>query len=169
MGRLFNVTAQNMTLVSACRGLITLSTSATEQAAGGQIKIHRVEIGQTHTTTAQMITALLSKRDNAATLTVVDAHAAVVPLSVGGLASVFTTAGTDGKAALQAGKQVAVDSNGAYLDLWAGTFCNLNGWLWIPVPGHELIIHNTSVFVARLLADPTDFAGWNCSVTFEEL
>jgi len=169
MGRMYTVTAQNMTLVTACRGLVTICTSATEAAAGGRIRIKRVEIGQTHTTTNQMLTALLSRRDLAATLTVVSAAAAVLPLTVGATASAFTTAGTDGKVALQVGKQTAVDSNGAYTDLYAGTFSNLNGWLYIPTPDTEMIINNSSVFVVRLLADPTDFAGWNCTVIWDEI
>jgi hypothetical protein len=169
MGRIYTVTAQNMTLVTACRGLVTLCTAAAKSTAGGEIKIKRVEIGQTHTTVAQMLTVLLSKRDQAATLTVVTAAGAVLPIIHGGVASAFTTNSTDGKVALQAGKQVAVDSNGAYEDKYAGTFCNLNGFLWIPTPETEITIGINSVFVVRLAADPTDFAGWNCSVMWEEL
>ncbi len=168
MGRLYVCTANGVTLTTAVNGLMTISTSATEANAGGRIKIKRVEISQYGTGTSGQCRAALSKRDNAATLTVASLSTSIFPLLNGGVASAFTTNGTDGKAALQVGTTVTVDSGGTYQNLYVASFNCLNGWLYIPTPETEMTIGNTSVFVVKLLADPATLTGWNCTVIWDE-
>jgi len=167
MGRIYSATLDNITIVTAKRGLIGISTSATELAAGGRLKIKRVEVGQAANATSAMCRIALSKRDQAATLT----HATAltpVNLDIGGIASAVL-GNTTGNAVLCCGTGSTADSGGAYVDLWIANFNALNGWLWIPTPGEEIIVHNTSVFCVRFVADPATLTGWSIGVVFEEL
>lgn len=167
MGKLYSVIGDNITIVTVKNGLVGISTSATELASGGKIKIKRVEVGQAANATSAMLRLAFSKRDQAATLT----HATAVtpcPLDVGGVASAIL-GNTTGNAVLCAGVGATADSGGTYINIHYATFNALNGYLWIPTPETEIIIHNTSVFCVRFLADPATLTGWTVAVIFEEL
>ena len=167
MGRIYSVTGENLTVTTTTRGLIGLATSATELAAGGRLKIKRVEVSQRANATSAQCGLLFSKRDQAATLT----HAAgrtPVNLDYGGLISAIIS-GTAGHTPLNCGTGSTVDSGGTYVDIWSADFNCLNGYLWIPTPGEEIIIHNTSIFCVRFAADPGTLTGWTITLVYEEL
>lgn len=167
MGRMYSAIGDNITIVAAKDGLIGLGTSATELAAGGRIKIYRVEVSQAANATSAQCRISLQQRDQAATLT----HAtAITPVNidVGGIASALH-GGTDGHTVLHCGTGSSTDTGGTYSILWDASFNALNGWLWIPTPEERIIIHNTSVFCVKFLADPATLTGWTVGVIFEEL
>lgn len=167
MGKMYSVIGDNVTITTVTRGLVGISTSATELAAGGKIRIKRVEVCQAANATSVMLRLAFSKRDQAATLTHATAKTPA-PLDVGGVASAIL-GNTTGNAVLCSGVGSTVDTGGAYVDLWYAAFNALNGYLWIPTPETEIIIHNTSVFCVRFLADPATLTGWSIATIFEEL
>lgn len=166
LGRIYSVGGENITVTATTRGLIGLATSATELNAGGRIRIRRVEIGQRANATSAQCGVLFSKRDQAATLTHATGRTPTT-LDVGGPISAIVS-GTAGHTPLNCGTGSSTDSGGTYSDLWAANFNALNGYLWIPTPGEEIIVHNTSVFCVRFAADPATLTGWTIWVMYEE-
>jgi hypothetical protein len=165
MGRLYNLIGENLT-VGTGAVLASLNTGDHDIDPGGRIKIRRVEITQSGSTTAAMIRAALATRTLDATFTLT--AATPTPVTAGGPAATLT-GGTNGVTALNCGVASSADTNGTYINKWYASFCNLNGWLWIPTPGEELLIPSGTIFVVKLLAAPTTTTGWNIGVTFEEL
>ena len=170
MGRIYSVTADNVTLTTAVRGLIGIATDvvANELLSGGIIRIKRVEIGQAANATSAMIHGAFSQRNQAATLTHATARTPV-SIDVGKPASAIH-GDTAGHSPLHCGTGATVDTGGTYVDLWDFSFNSLNGYLWIPTPETEFVIRGTSVFCVRFLtADPGTLTGWSVGVLFEEL
>ena len=168
MGRIYSVTADNCTITTATRGIIGIATAATDLAAGGRIKIKRVEVSQSANATSVMCHLAFSQRDQAATLTHATARTPV-NIDIGGIASAIH-GDTAGHSPMHCGTGSTVDTGGTYVDLWDASFNALNGYLWIPTPETEILVHNTSVFCVRFLtADPATLTGWSIGVIFEEL
>lgn len=163
-GRTYALSGENLTITTTLP-LLTIATSATEMNAGGRFKLRRVEISQNGTATAAMVRFEICKRDQAATLTITGGTPA--PLDVGGPISAFVS-NTAGHTPLNCGFAATVDSNGTYTHIMYMNFCNLNGYLWIPTPGEEIIIHNTSVLCIKPVAAPGAAAGWTCTVVWDE-
>jgi len=165
MGRKYVLSGENLT-VGTGRVLAALQTAAALTSAGGMLKILRAEINQSGTSTAQQIRAQLATRDTAGTLTVTSATPA--PLNIGSAASGIT-GGTSPLTAAKSGVASSADSGGTYTALWSMAFNNQAGLLWLPTPDEQLYVPPSTVFVVRLLADPTTTTGWDVSLVFEEL
>jgi hypothetical protein len=167
MSRIFVVSDNNLT-VGTGNVLFALRTAADALTSGGNIALRRVEIGQSGTTTGEMVRAAISTRDTAGTLTMTSATPR--PISpLGGPASGITGSTAPAGTAARVGTDSSADSGGAYVDIYPATFHNLNGWLWVPTPEERIEIPPATVVCVRLLASPTGTTGWTISVTFEEL
>ena len=170
MGRIYNITATDITVVTAVNVLAAIYPVATPPAAGSVIAINRVEISQGENATSAAVRALLSARTGG-NLTV----ATVTPSAAmyGGAASAIAgVAGT--LAAGKCGITGSADATPTYVDLITASFNALNGWLWIPTPSERLYFTGAVAFVVRIggpagAADPGNLNGWNVSVNFEEI
>ena len=170
MGRIYSITGENLTITTTLP-LVQMMPSATELAAGGRIKIKRVELFQRANATSAMQSFALCKRTAGTTFTLTSVTP--VNLDSGGLASIFA-GGTDGTAALSCGVACSADTNGAYATIYlVANFNSLNGWLWIPTPGEEIIIHASASslgnFCIKPILQPTTLTGWSFNLVYEEL
>lgn len=167
MSRMYCVSDNNLT-VGTGNVLFALRTAADAVTAGGNIAIRRVEIGQSGTTTAEMVRGHIATRDTAGTLTMTSATPR--PISpAGGPASGITGSTAPAGTAAKVGTDSSADSGGAYVTLRPFTFHNLNGYLWVPTPSEVIEVPPATVIVVQLLASPTGTTGWTIAVDFEEL
>jgi hypothetical protein len=90
-------------------------------------------------------------------------------LTLGGPASgiVGNTAPAGGTA--RCGVNSSADSGGTYTAIWPIAPNNQAGMLWLPTPDEQIMIAPSTLFVVRLLATPSDTAGWNIALVYEEL
>jgi hypothetical protein len=165
MGKHTVLCEENMTLGTG--NVLAAIQSAAAGVAGSILRITRIEIWQTGTTTGEMIRAATSERDTAGTLTMT----ATTPKNVvlGGSASALTgnTAPAGGTA--RTGTDSSADSGGTYTNQRCFGFHNLNGLLFKPdANGEELIIPPSKLWTVRLLATPTGTTGWGISVDIDE-
>lgn len=167
MSKIYVVSDNNFT-VGTGNVLFALRTAADGVTAGGSIAIRRVEIGQSGTTTAEMVRGAISTRDTAGTLTMTSATPR--PISpLGGAASGISGSTAPAGTAARVGTDSSADSGGTYTDIYPFTFHNLNGFLWIPTPEERIEIPPATVCCVRLLASPAGTTGWTIAVTYEEL
>lgn len=167
MSRIYTVSDNNLT-VGTGNVLFALRTAADGVTAGGNLAIRRIEIGQSGTTTAEMIRAAISTRDTAGTLTMTSATPrALSPL--GGPASGISGSTAPAGTAARVGTDSSADSGGTYTDIYPFVFHNLNGYLWVPTPAEVIEVPPATVICVRLLASPTGTSGWTIAVTLEEL
>lgn len=164
MGRLFSVHGENQTL-STGSILLALQTAAT-LAAGARLRIHRVAVNQSGSTTSAMARLLFSTRDTAGTLTTTS----VTPtnLTLGGPASGLSgnTSVIGGTARI--GITSSADSGGAYTNHFAEAFNVLNGMLYLPTPEERIVIPASTVWCVRFATAPASTTGWNVLMVFEE-
>jgi hypothetical protein len=167
MSRIYTVSDNNLT-VGTGNVLFALRTAAAGTTAGGNINIRRVEIGQSGTTTAEMVRGHIATRDTAGTLTCTSATPR--PISpLGGPASGIAGNTAPAANAATCGTDSSADSGGTYTTIYPFAFHNLNGWLWVPTPEERIEIPPATVVCVQLLASPTGTTGWTISVTYEEL
>ena len=170
MGRRYNITATDITLVTAVNVLAAIYPVATPPAAGSVIAIKRVEVTQAENATSAAARVLLSARTGG-NLTV--ATVTPSPTMYGGAASAIAgVAGT--LAAGKCGITGSADATPTYVDLITVGYNVLNGWLWIPTPEEVLYFTGAVAFVVRVggpagAADPGNLNGWNVSINFEEI
>lgn len=163
MAEMFTLQGENMTLTTAIRVLAVLSTAAS--GVGSRLGIARIEIGQSGTVTSAMIRGAISTRTGSTLTSTGATPAAISP--IGGAASAIVS-GTSA-AAGTSGVNSTVDTTPTYVNLYQFNFNNLNGWLWVPTPEERMIIPLSTIWVVRLLADPTTLAGWTVTITFGDL
>ena len=162
------VVSDNNFTVGTGNVLFALRTAASIATAGGNIAIRRVEIGQSGTTTAEMIRGHIATRDTAGTLTMTSVTPrAISPL--GGPASGISGSTAPAGTAARVGTDSSADSGGTYTTIYPFTFHNLNGWLWVPTPEERIEVPPDTVICVQLLASPTGTTGWTITVTFEDL
>lgn len=167
MSRIYTVSDNNLT-VGTGNVLFAVRTAAAATTSGGNIAIRRIEIGQTGTTTAEMVRGHLATRDTAGTLTMTSATPR--PLSpLGGPASGIAGSTAPNANAATCGTDSSADSGGTYTTIYPFAFHNLNGWLYVPTPVEAIEVPPATVFCVQLLASPTGTTGWNISVVYEEL
>lgn len=164
MGKRTVLSGENMTLGTGA--VLAGFRPAAADAAASIIRVTRVEISQSGTTTLAMIRGAIGTRDTAGTLTVTSA--APNPLTAGGPASGFTGATTFLGTAARSGINSSADSGGAYVNTIPFNFTNLNGYLWKPDPGEEFKVTPGQVFVVRFLAAPGTLTGWTVAVFLDE-
>ena len=160
------LTAENMTLTTGIRGLAIISTAAAGSLAA-HCRITRVEISQRGTTTLQQIGGAFSTRTGSTVTATATTPANVRPLGgpVSGLSGNTAPAGAAGRS----GTNMSVDTTPTYVDHHYFNFANLNGYIFKPDPEEELIVPASTIWVVRLLADPTTLSGWTVSVWITEI
>lgn len=165
-GRITTLKGENLTLTTAVNVLAALRTAAAA-AAAARVKLRRLEISQSGTTTLAMVRGQIATRDTAGTLTCTSlAPTNLAP--AGGPASGLTgnTAPAGGDA--RSGINGSVDSGGTYTELYPFVFANTAGYLWKPDPTEEIIVPASTVLVVRFKADPSNLTGWTFNLVIEE-
>jgi len=165
MGRVFNVVGENLSLGTGSV-LVALQTNSGVNAAAF-LKILRAEVTQSGSSTSAQVRLLFSTRDTGGTLTMT----AVTPAntSLGGPASGLTGNTAPAGAVARIGINSSADSGGTYTNHFANAPNQLNGYLYLPVPEERIIIPPSTVWCVRFAAAPTNTAGWNILLTYEEL
>jgi hypothetical protein len=165
MGRLFTAHGENLSLGTGSV-LIALQTAATV-AAGAHLKIHRVEVTQSASTTSAMVRLLFSTRDTAGTLTTTSVTPQNTAISgpASGLSGNTSVIGGTGRIGINS----SADSGGTYTNHWATAANQLNGYLWLPVPEERLVIPASTVWCVRFATAPTSTTGWTIGLVFEEV
>jgi hypothetical protein len=168
-GKRYVLNGSNMTLVGAGGLVLAGFQTAAEGNAASTVRLTRIGISQTGSTTLEMVRAAISMRDTAGTLTLVSqAPNPTAPIggAVSGLAGNTNIIGGAGRSGINS----SADSLGTYTDLDTSiSFANLNGGLWKPDPKEEIEIPPQKVIVVRFLAAPTGLTGWNIALYLEEL
>jgi hypothetical protein len=164
MGKITVLSGENMTLGTG--SLLCGFRPAAADAAASIIRVKRVEISQSGTTTLAMCRAVIGTRDTAGTLTVTSA--APNPLTAGGPASGLTGATTFIGTAARSGVNSSADSGGTYVNTIPFAFANTSGYIWKPDPDEEFKVTPGQVFVVRFLTAPGTTTGWTVSVTLNE-
>jgi hypothetical protein len=165
-GKITVLKGESLTLTTAVNVLAALRTAAAN-ALAARVKIKRLEISQSGTTTLGMIRGQIATRDTAGTLTCTSlAPTTINP--VGGPASGLTgstaPAGTDARSGING----TVDSGGAYTEIYPFNFANTAGYLYKPAPDEEIWIQASTVLAIRFKADPATLTGWTFTLTLEE-
>lgn len=157
---------ENLTLTTVVRSLAALQTAAVNSLAA-QVRIKRLEISQSGSTTLGMIRGEIATRDTAGTLTTTSS----APIPVRPLAS--AASGLAGNTSViggvaRSGINASVDSGGAYTQVMPFAFPNTAGYLFKPDPDEEIWIPPSTVAVVRFLADPATLTGWTFSLWLVE-
>jgi hypothetical protein len=164
MGKRTVLSAEGLTLGTG--NVLAALRPAAADAAASIIRITRVEISQSGSTTLAMIRGTIGSRDTAGTLTMTSQ--APNPQTLGGPASGLTGSTAPAGTAARSGVNSSADSGGTYVNTIPFSFANLNGHLWKPDPGEEIVVTPGQVFVVRLLASPSTTTGWNVAVFLSE-
>lgn len=164
MGKRTVLSAENFTM-----GTGSVLAAIQTAAVGGLasiVRVTRIEISQSGSTTLAMIRGVMSRRDTAGTLTMTATTPQSNPLngSASGLVGNTAPAGAVGRS----GTNSSADSGGAYTDNRYFNFANLNGYLWKPDPEEELTIPPSTLFVVRFLAAPGTLTGWCVTLDLDE-
>jgi hypothetical protein len=157
--------AENATLGTG--SVLAALRTAAAAAAAARVKIKRLEISQSGSTTLAMIRGEMATRDTAGTLTMTSlAPTAVQPIGgqASGLAGNTAPVGGDGRSGITS----SADSGGAYTQIYPFNFPNTAGYLWKPAPDEEIWVPASTVFVVRFLAAPGTLTGWTFALTLEE-
>ena len=164
MGKRTILTAENFT-VGTGNVLAAFQTAAAGSAASF-IKISKVEISQSGSSTNAMIRAALSKRDTAGTLTTTSTTptSQFTGGSASGLSGNTSVIGATGRS----GTNSSADSGGTYTDICYFNFSNLNGLIWKPDYDEQGEVPASTVWVVRLLATPGSTSGWTVAVYLDE-
>lgn len=165
-GRTYVLRGENQTL-STGNVLAAFQTAAAGSAAAN-VRLKRLEISQSGTTTLAMIRGEIATRDTAGTLTTTSlAPTAIRPAGgpASGLSGNTSVIGGTGRSGIIS----SADSGGTYTTLYPFNFPNTAGMLWKPDPDEEIWIPASTVCVVRLLATPGTTTGWTVSLwTVEE-
>lgn len=165
MGRVYSVNGENLTLGTGSV-LVALRTAAGVSAAA-MLKILRVEVTQSGSTTSAMTRLVFSTRDTAGTLTTTSVTPTnlVVTGAASGLSGNTSVIGGSARIGINS----SADSGGTYTNHWAAAPNQLNGYLYLPVPEERIIIPADIVWAVRFATAPANTAGWDILVTYEEV
>lgn len=165
MGKLTVLKGENLTLGTG--NVLAVLSTPTAGSAGARLKVKRLEISQSGSTTLGMVRGEFFTRDNAGTLTTTSlAPTAIKP--IGGAASAFAgnTSVIGGTA--RSGINSSADSGGTYTSIYPFNFPNTAGYLHKPAPDEEIEVPASTFFGVRLLASPATTTGWTFTLTLEE-
>lgn len=157
---------ENLTLTTAVNVLAGLRTAAAN-ALAARVKIKRLEISQSGTTTLAMVRGQIATRDTAGTFTLTSsAPTAIQPVGgpASGLSGNTAPAGGDARSGING----SVDSGGTYTEIYPFNFANTAGYLYKPAPDEEITIQASTVLVVRFKADPSALTGWTFTLVLEE-
>lgn len=165
MGKRTILATENMTLGTG--SILAAIQTAASGSLASIVRITRIEISQSGTTTLAMIRGAFSKRDTAGTLTTTSTSPQnkSVGGSASGLAGNIAPAGGTGRS----GTASSADSGGTYTDQHPFNFANLNGYLWKPDPDEEIVVPPSTLWVVRFLAAPATLTGWTISIDLDEI
>lgn len=164
-GRITVLSGENLTLGTG-NVLAALQTAAAGSAAA-KVRVKRLEISQSGSTTLAMIRGEISTRNTVGTLTTTaQAPANVRPL--GGPASGLAGSTSVIGGAATAGINSSADSGGTYTQKVPFNFPNTAGYLFKPDPDEQVEVPPSTVLVVRLLATPGTTTGWSFSLWLEE-
>lgn len=157
------VAMQNATVI-ANGELITLRAATAWASRGSLLRVMRMQVSQSGTSTSQELAVRYGLKASAfGTFT----GATPAPTFIGAVASAI--AASTSNAASSAGTNASANGAGALTVLNQEGFNNLNGWLWVPTPDEQIYIGPDLTFVLQLQGTPTTLTGWNASLLFEEL
>lgn len=165
MGKRTVLTAENMTLTTAIRVLALIHTAAAG-SAGSNVRITRVEISQSGTTTLQQIRGAFATQTGTTTTGTATTPQVIAP--TGGAASGLTGNTNPSGATGRSATNLSVNTTPGYTDRHYFNFPNLSGYLWKPDPQEEIWVPPSTMFAIYLLADPSTLAGWTISVWLDE-
>lgn len=165
MGRITVLKGENLSLGTG-NVLAAIRTAAAGSAAA-HVRVKRLEISQSGSTTLGMVRGEFATRDTAGTLTMTSlAPTAIQPIGgpASGLSGNTAPAGGDGRS----GVNSSADSGGTYTSIYPFNFANTAGYLWKPAPDEELWVPPSTVFVVRFLAAPATTTGWSFTLVLSE-
>lgn len=152
---------ENLTLGTG-NVLAAIQTAAVNSLAA-QVRIKRLEISQSGSTTLADIRGEISTRTTAGTLTVTSqAPSAIRPVASAASGLAGSTAPAGGTA--RSGINSSADSGGTYTQILPFNFANTSGYLFKPDPDEEIWIPPSTLFVVRFLATPGTTTGWTFSL-----
>lgn len=162
MSRRYTIIAENQTLVGA--GNITLI--GIRPGTTCALKLLRAWVAQrANVTSAQLGIRLYRQPTTFATVVTATPR----PLMEGDPASQIT--GGTALAAGTCGINASAEGGGTKVPLWVDNFNAVSGWLWVPVPGEEIVLSPGSVnaFGMDFIVPPATLTGWTFGVEFEEV
>lgn len=165
MGRITVLKGENQTLSTG--SVLAAVRTAAANAAAARVKIKRLEISQSGSTTLAMIRGEIATRDTAGTLTMTSlAPTNLRPVNgpASGLSGNTAPAGGAGRS----GVTSTADSGGTYTSLFPFNFANTAGYLYKPAPDEEITIPADTLFVVRFVAAPGTLTGWTFTLELEE-
>lgn len=165
MGKIVSLAFENQTLSTG--SILAAVQSAAAGSNGAHLKIKRLEISQSGTTTLAIIRGEIATRDTAGTLTLTS-QAPKTIRPVGGGASGIAGSTAPAGAVARSGIISSADSGGAYTTVRPFNFANTAGYLYKPAPDEEIWIPPSTLFVVRFLAAPGTLIGWTMSLEMEE-
>ncbi len=165
MGRITVLKGENLT-VGTGNVLAVLSTP-TAGTAGARVKVKRLEISQSGSTTLAQIRGEFFTRDNAGTLTTTSLSS--MPIKpIGAAAGAFTGNTSVIGGVSRSGINSSADSGGTYTQIYPFNFANTAGYLYKPAPDEEIEVAASTFFGVRFLAAPGTTTGWTFTLTLEE-
>lgn len=165
MGKITVITAENMSLTTAITQLLLLQTAAAGSAASN-VKVKRVEISQSGSTTLGMVRGSFHTQTGTTTTGTSTTPVAVKPL--GSAASGLSGNTNVGGGAGRSGTNLSVNTTPSKTRHHYFNFANLNGYVYIPPPDNEIEIPPSTLWGIDFIADPATLTGWTISVTLEE-
>jgi hypothetical protein len=165
MGNTTVLKGENLTLGTG--NVLAAIQSAASGSTGAQIRVKRLEISQSGSTTLAMIRGEIATRDTAGTLTMTSlAPASTRPVggSPSGIAGNTAPAGGTARSGINS----SADSGGTYTSIYPFNFPNTAGYLFKPDPTEEIWFQPSVLFVVRLLATPGVTTGWTFTLTITE-
>lgn len=165
MGKITVLHDENMTLTTTILNLAFIS-SAASGAAASNIRVRRVEISQSGSTTLGMVRGAFSTQTGTTVTATSTTPNTISPL--GGAASGLAGNTSPAGGTARSGTNCSVNTTPSYTNHHRFNFTNLNGYLWKPDPMEEVWIPPSTLWTVRLLADPATLTGWTVSVWLDE-
>jgi len=165
MGKITVLKGENLSLGTG--NVLAVFNNPAAGTAGARVKIKRLEISQSGSTTLGMVRGEFFTRDNAGTLTTTSlAPTPIKPVgaAASGFAGNTSVIGGTGRSGINS----SADSGGAYTSIFPFNFANTAGYLYKPAPDEEMEFPASTIWGVRLLASPATTTGWTFTLTIEE-
>lgn len=164
-GKTTLLVGENLTLGTG-NVLAAFQTAAVNSLAA-QVKIKRLEISQSGSTTLALIRGDIATRNTAGTLTTTSlAPTNVRPLAgpASGLAGNTSVIGGTARSGINS----SADTGGTYTQVMPFNFPNTAGYLFKPDPDEEIWVPPSTVACVRFLATPGTTTGWTFALWLVE-
>lgn len=164
-GKTTVLSGENLTLGTG--NVLAAFQTAAAASLAAVVRIKRLEISQSGSTTLAMIRGEISTRNTSGTLTMTSA-APVAVRPVGSPASGLAGNTAPAGGAARSGINSSADSGGTYTELVPFNFANTSGYLFKPDPDEEIWIPASTLATVRLLATPGTTTGWTFALWLVE-